>query len=49
MNILLTICVFLLSLLNLWLWSRVTDLENVVHLIAEIMINEHKKMGIKGK
>jgi hypothetical protein len=33
--ILLTITVFLLSLSNLWLWLRVTKLEDNVHLITK--------------
>lgn len=42
-NILLTLTVFLLSLSNLWLWLKVTDLESTVHIITEILLDTYKK------
>lgn len=41
--LLLTITVFLLSLSNLWLWVKVTDLENTVHTITETLLDTFKK------
>lgn len=42
-NILLTLTVFLLSLSNLWLWMKVTDLERTVHTITETLLDAFKK------
>ena len=42
-NILLTLTVFLLSLSNLWLWMKVTDLESTVHTITEFLLDTYKK------
>lgn len=42
-NILLTLTVFLLSLSNLWLWMKVTDLESTVHTITDILVDAYKK------